>query len=305
MTLPQLGAVDLNLLVALEALLAERSVTRAAVRLGLSQPATSHALGRLRALLEDPLLVRGPRGLVPTARGEALVAPLGLALDGVRRLLAPSGFDPATSVRTFSVAAADQAMLGLLPPLLSDLAVSAPGIDVVARAVPPVDIEAGLASGALDLSLGIHDAAPPGFYRQALQKERFVCVMAAGHAAARGRFGLDRFCHERHLLVAPRGTPGGVVDSRLEQLGRKRRVALVVSHFLVAPHVVARTDLLWTAPERIARTYAAMLPLFVRPLPAELDLAGFTVTQLWHERRHADPDHAWFREQVRAASRQS
>ncbi|MCC6750329.1 MAG: LysR family transcriptional regulator [Deltaproteobacteria bacterium] len=289
-----LRSVDLNLLLVLEALFAERSVTRAAASLGLSQPAASHALRRLRELFGDPLFVRGPQGLRPTARAEAMGAPLALALQVLRRTLSePPPFDPAASHRRFTLAATDLAQVTLLPPLLGALARGAPGISVLVRPVPAEETERLLAEGELDLALALPGPDRPGLYRQALFEERFVCVLRKGHPAARRRLTLDRFCALPHLLVAPRGAPGGLVDSSLAELGRTRRVTLTVSQFLVAPHVVAHSDLAWTAPTRIAKAYARLLPLVLRPVP--LPLGGFTLAQLWHERQHRDPAHLWFR----------
>lgn len=291
-----IGALDLNLLVVLEALLAERNVTRASRRLGLSQPATSHALGRLRDLFDDPLLLRTPRGMQPTARAEELAPLVHDALAAVRRTLDSSApFDPAATERTFNVLTADQSAFVLLPALLAELGRAAPRAAVAVRPVAVADAEARLADGSLDLAIGLLSERP-GLHRQRLFHERFVCVARKGSPAARGRLTLDRYCSLSHLLVTPSGQPGGIVDTRLGELGRKRHVALFVSTFLVAPHVIASTDLVWTAPLRIAETYARHLPLVLKPGPLALD--GFTVWQLWHERSERDPAHRWFREAV-------
>ena len=297
-----LAAVDLHLLVTLEALLAERSVTRAARRLGLSQPAVSHALQRLRDLLDDPLFVRAPGGLQPTDRALGLAGPLGQALDGVRRTLAgPEGFDAATARRTFAVATADHGSFVLLPELWATLNAEAPGVDVTVRVDTVDQGMRELADGELDLLIGPYQREVPGYHRQRLLHERFVCVLRRGHPAARrGGLTLDAWLALPHLLVAPRGKPGSAVDAALAAMGRARRVGLMVPQFLVAPHVVAASDLVWTAPERMARAYAALLPLTVAPVPIALE--GFTVWQSWHERRHRDRGHAWLRQRVHAVA---
>ncbi len=296
-----LASIDLNLLVALEALLAERSVTRAAGRLGLSQPAVSHALRRLRELFDDPLLMRVQGGLQPTERALSLAAPLAHALDAVRRTLdGPAAFDPASARRTFSVATADHGSFVLLPELWAALNAEAPGVDVAVRADT---VERGmreLLDGELDLLIGPYQREVAGYYRQRLLHERFVCVLRRGHPAARGELTLDAWISLPHLMVAPSGRPGSAVDTALAALGRTRRVGLMVPQFLLAPHVVAGSDLVWTAPERMARAYAALLPLTVVPVPIALE--GFTVWQSWHERRHRDPGHAWLRQRVRAVA---
>jgi len=188
----------------------------------------------------------------------------------------------------------------LLPELWATLNAEAPGVDVQVR-VDTVDQGLRqLQEGDLDLLVGPYQQEHAGFYRQRLLHERFVCVLRKGHPAARGPFTLDAWLSLPHLMVAPQGRPGSAVDTALATLGRARRVGLSVPQFLVAPHVVAASDLVWTAPERMARAYAALLPLLVLPVPIALD--GFTVWQSWHERRHRDPGHAWLRARVRAVA---
>jgi len=296
-----LGAVDLNLLVVLEALLATRSVTAAARRVGLSQPAASHALARLRALLADPLFVRSGAQLVPTARADALRAPLGTALDTIRQSLAgPAAFDPKTSQRTFALWTADLGEFVLLPPLAAHLAAHAPRIDVAVRPIGAEAVDRLLAEGTLDLALGPGGPTEARFHREALYRESFVCVLRKGHRALRKRWDLDAYCAESHLLVAPRGTPGSSVDTWLATKGKARRVALMIPHFLVAPHVVAASDLVWTAPEVMARAYADLVDVVIRPTPVAME--GFTTVMIWHERHDRDPGHAWLRGAVRAIS---
>lgn len=298
-----LAGIDLNLLVVLEALLAEASVTRAARRVGLSQPATSHALGRLRALLGDALFVRTPQGLRTTPRAEELRAPLAAALEAVRRTLAgPAPFDPRTSTRTFTLACADLAAFVLLPPLLARLAEAGPEVNVVLRPVAVADVARQLGDGELDLFLGTADRAFDALHAQPLFRERFLTLVRKGHPATRRRLDLDAFCAVPHLLVAPRGTPGSYVDTRLAELGRSRRVVLTLPQFLVAPHVVAATDLAWVAPERMVKSYSGSLPVVARPVPFELD--GFGIVAYWHEREHKDAAHRWFRATLAGLARE-
>lgn len=298
-----LAGVDLNLLVVLDALLAEKHVTRAAGRIGLSQSATSHALARLRDLLDDPLLVRGPQGgLVATARAEALQPALRRALDGLRDVLrgTPS-FDPGTARRSFRIGMGDYQELVLLPRLVAQLAKDAPGVDL--WVVPlPADPAAALAAGELDLAIGVWSGVgwPTGIYQRALLDEDFHCVVRAGHPATKQRLTLVRFCELDHLLIAPRGTPGSRVDDVLASLGRTRRVVVRVPHFLIAPHVIASSDLVATIATRLARIYAEPLGLALLPTPFEMP--GFTVSTAWHERAHADPGHKWLREQLARAA---
>jgi DNA-binding transcriptional LysR family regulator len=296
-----LEALDMNLLVALRALLAERHVTRAAARIGLSQPAMSHALGRLRDVLGDPLLVRTPSGMRPTARAEAMRTPLERALEDLGRALAsPAAFEPRTATRTFRIATNDYIELVLLPRLLAKIWSDAPGVDV--RVTNLTDkTNDDLAEGRVDVAIGVMGqfgaAAPPQGLRFArVVKDRFVCVVREGHPVVKKRLSLDQFVSLSHALVAPRGGTGSVVDTALAALGKKRRVAVEVPHFLVAPHVVRETDVVLTLAERVALALAPLLGL--RQLAPPLELSGFSMSMAWHDRQHIDPAHTWLRATV-------
>ncbi|HWO08934.1 MAG TPA: LysR family transcriptional regulator [Polyangiaceae bacterium] len=297
MHVPHMSGLDLNLALVLHALLAERSVSRAAKRLGLSQSATSHALARLRLSLDDPLFSRVPRGIVPTARAEALAEPLarGLALLE-QSLVAPPRFEPATTARHFRIAATDYVEFVMLPRLLGELARTAPLLELSVRPYADAAIE-DLQRGDLDLLLGLLRPQPgSGVQVQELISERLVCVVRRGHALTRGRLTLQRFAAAGHVLIAPRGRPGGPVDTALAERGLARRIAVAVPHFLAAPHIVAETDLVLTVAERVATSFASVLPLNILELPFELPLIRGTM--LWHERHTGDPAHAWLRERL-------
>lgn len=297
-----LSALDLNLLRALDVLLAERHVTRAAARLGVSQSAASHALARLRQELGDALLVRGPGGaLMPTARAEELGPVVRAALSAIAQAWRGQSFEPTRARRTFTIGAGDFAELVLLPPLVARLAQLAPGVDLFVQL--PGDLNTGLATGRLDAVLGPARELGSGCYQRHLFDEVFTVAMRAGHPAATGKLTLDRFCALDHLLIAPRGTPGGFVDEALAQLGRRRRVAVAVPHFLIAPHVVAASDLVMTVASRVAAAYANSHRLVTRPLP--LTVPGFSIHLIWHERTQADPAQRWLREQIVASAGRS
>lgn len=294
-----LAGIDLNLLVVLDALLGERHVTRAAARVGLTQSAASHALARLRTLLDDPILVRGPGGqLVATERALAIAPRLRRSLDDLAiALRGEPGFDPATARRTFRIATVDYTELILLPTLIERLTRDAPGIDL--WVVPPHDDPApALAAGEIDAAIGVWTDRPwpAGTYRKRLFDDNFRCVVRAGHPAAKQRLTLARFCELSHLLVAPRGTRGSFVDDALERLGRTRRVAVAVPHFLVAPHVIASSDLIVTLAARVAAAVAERFDLALLPPPVEL--ASFTTSLVWHERGHHDAGQRWLRDQL-------
>jgi DNA-binding transcriptional LysR family regulator len=291
-----LGALDLNLLVALDALVRERNVTRAAERVGITQSAMSHALARLRTLTSDPLLVRSSAGMVLTARAEALGPPIRRALEDVSRALAPPlPFDPKTARGRVVIGTSDYGELVLLPRLVARLQREAPGIDLRVRAYE--DGAAQLASGAIDV--GVAPVRPrdeaPGIFAKRLFDETFVCVVRKGHPLAQKKMTATRFADARHALIAPRETEGGFVDDALAKLGLSRRVAVAVPHFLIAPHLVAASDLVLTLASRVAHVLAKPVGLAVLQPPRELGLEGFTMSALWHERTQNDPAQRWAR----------
>jgi DNA-binding transcriptional LysR family regulator len=291
------GAFDLNLLLAFEALWIERHVTRAARRVGLTQSAMSHALARLRTQLEDPLFQPTPRGLQPTARAHALAPPLGEALELLRRAVTtPPPFSPAALRRTFTVATGDYGDLAVLPRLMARLSREAPLVQLVLR---PMQAEGGrgLLSGEHDLALGVMRPDGDGILGEVLFDDRLVCLLRAGHPAARRPLTLERFVALSHVLVSPTGSGEAQVDVALRQRGLVRQLALRVPHFLSAPLVVATTDYICTLPERVAQAVAAANRLVVRPPP--LPLPGFSFSQFWHTRNDDDAAHRWLRSLLR------
>ncbi|KFA94173.1 LysR family transcriptional regulator [Archangium violaceum] len=298
-----LATFDLNLLRVLDALFIEQSVGRAAARLRLSQPATSNALARLRDALGDPLFVRSRQGMVPTARAQALRGPLTLALRQLQEaLMPPEDFVPETAHRTFVLAASDHAQLIVLPQLAAQLA-RYPGVKFrvvpLPRDFPTVELE----SGELDLVLGVFDLAPGdraprGLQRQVLVRERFMLVGRAHHPALRDPRRFDLSLPQLHV------SPRGGIEGRFERKTKLRRnVVLFTPHYLVAPWVLASTDIIAALPERVARRFAEAFPLTV--VPVERPHEPLRVQQLWHPHRQQEPAHRWLREQVLAAARAS
>jgi DNA-binding transcriptional LysR family regulator len=296
--LPSLASLDLNLILALDALLEERSVTRAARRVGITQSAMSHALARLRAVTGDALLVRAANCMVATARAEALGPPIRRALEGVATaLLPPQAFDPTMAERRIRIGTADYGEIVLLPGVLQRLAKEAPRFDL--RVVFQGDSMPGmLQSGEVDFLLTPVFAADvgPGIYARKLFIERFVCVVRRGHPIAKRKLTLARYVAASHALISPRGKEGSPTDDALARMGLSRRVAVTVPHFLVAPHIVAHSDLVLTLPARVANMLAAPLGLAILKPPSELRLDGFTMSAVWHERTHTDPAQRWMRE---------
>jgi DNA-binding transcriptional LysR family regulator len=295
-------ASDLAMLLALDALLSEGSVTAAAKRLGLSTPATSHALARIRERLGDPVLVRAGRGMVLTPRAEALRPEVRELVDRARRTLAPPRpFAPAELERAFVVSASDYVLTVLGPTVDQALRELAPGVSL--RVVPNApDDPARLRDGSSDLAVGIYGELPPEMRARELLTDRFVCVARRGHPRIGKRLTLARFLELPHVQIAPRGAPGGYVDDVLRERGESRRVHRAVPYFRAALELVASTDDLLVVSERIARRLAPSLGLEVHELP--LRLRPYALSLVWHPRFDADEGHRFLRERfVDAAQR--
>ena len=292
----QLTAVDLNLLVALEALLDTQSVKLAAQRLALSPSATSHALGRLRELLDDPLLVRAGRSLVLTPRANRLrpmTKQLVAAAESILR--EEKELVPAQLARNFTVAATDYTELLVALPLGQELARVAPGTNLYSVPIRERGIPQ-LRSGEVDCVLGVVGDVPDDIHSMQLWEDDLVCVLRAGHPAAKGKLSLERYVGLDHVLIAPRGVPTGIVDTVLASQGLSRRVARTVSHFLVAPTLIANTNLVLTVSGVLARRWAKQHQLVVRRPP--LDIRGFHVQLHWHRRHDLDAAQRWLRGQI-------
>ena len=289
-----LASLDLNLLVALEALLEEASVGRAADRLSLSQPAMSHALKRLRALLEDPLLVRVGARMQLTARAEALRSPLQDALSRVRDLLIGEGFDPARSTRSFQLFVADNASDLLLPPLLKRLQKEAPNLSVRVQPVRGNMPEPFELARLVDVAIACVPHRFKGFYQQLLFKDRDACAVRRGHPFAARVTDVDEFLNAKHVAVVGREFTEDPVDTWLQLEGLRRNVALTVPHYLQALHVVAQSDLTAVLPERLIHAYAGIL--HVDALAVPLDVGTFDEYILHPARNHPDPGCVWLRQ---------
>jgi len=298
-----LGGLDLNLLVALDALLSERSVTRAAQRVGLSQPGMSNALGRLRRLLNDPLLVRQGATLVPTARAEALVAPVHEALELIRGALdAPLRFDPATDRRSFRLSCSDYSVLMLIGPLVRALAAEAPA--VVVEVVPRLaDAPRALANGDVDLVI-----EPPEIMGDAdleslrLWDDYWTCCVWEGNTHVGKRMTLERYTALGHLIysMGGAGQPVALPDLHLGRLGIPRRIEVSVESFLLAPFLLQGTDLVTLIPKR-AEAFLRRIG-DIRVLESPIDLPGLVETLWWHSRSTTDPAHAWLRTRIGAVA---
>jgi DNA-binding transcriptional LysR family regulator len=293
--------LNLNLLVVLDALLAERHVSRAARRLGLSQPAVSNALAQLRGLLGDPLFVRGHAGMVPTPRALALAAPLRAALAGLEEALGQPGFEPATAQLTFVIAASDFVEFVLIPRLLARLSREAPGVKLQLPSWPHTRVPPGLDSGEIDLTIGFFGSLPAGHHQGPLFPDGFACVVRKDHPRVGKKLTLETYLSLQHVLVTTETAGPGVVDLALEKLGKSRTVGLRLSHFLMVPPIIAATDFVAALSDRVVEAFAA--PLQLRVLAPPLPLPRGTVAQVWHQRTHHSAAHRWLRQVVTEVAR--
>jgi DNA-binding transcriptional LysR family regulator len=265
-----LARIDLNLLVLFEVVLQERHVGRAAEHLNLSPSAVSHGLGRLRRLLNDPLFIKTPKGVVPTARANELAAPIADLLGGARNVIAMANpFDPVTSTRRFTLGAPDGASVVILPPLMSYIARNAPHVNIVVRHLPFETAFQDLENRIIDIAITPLAVIPPRFVGRVLFDEDFVIAMREGHPFAKSPT-FERFCDTPHLLVSLDGDVHGFVDNVLAKHGRKRRVALAVPSFMLTMAFLAKTDLIAALPRTMVTMYAHRFGLVMTEAPQPL-----------------------------------
>ncbi|WP_028682448.1 LysR family transcriptional regulator [Pseudomonas chlororaphis] len=293
-----LRRLDINLLLTLDVLLAEHNVTRAAQRLNLSQPSVSVHLAKLREIFGDPLLLPGPRGMRPTARADELREPLRRALEALELAVSPaSPFDPGAAANTWSVSASDYGESTVILPALAGLRAAAPGTRLAVLELEPGRLVQQAEQGRIDLALHTSEDSPPGLRRRVLFSERYVLVGRAGHPRLQRRPSLAQFGKLEHVVVSPDGGGfHGVTDSALGEVGLTRRVVLSVPHFLFVLSALASTDLVAMLPSRLVRDNPAL-----KVVEPPLEVPGYEMAMLWHERCHRDPAHQWLREFIVAS----
>ncbi|MCW1750273.1 LysR family transcriptional regulator [Rhizobium sp. 1AS12] len=298
---PNLASMDLNLLVALDALMEHRNVTRAAQNIGQSQPATSRALSKLRAVFNDDLLVRSSTGLVPTPRGERFARMLRPALHEIREIVASQSSAQKEWPSKAVLAMPDHQALVLLPRLLPQLRERAPQLDIVTDPFLAGALRR-LERGEIDLAVGQIGTSPPGYLRRSLYTDRFVCLLRYDHPALAQEWTLESCAALRHAAIASNCEDGfGQIYDQLDALDVPNRDPLLVSSVLTAAVVIAATDLVLILPHRIATRIAAILSLAIVDPPMELK--PYEVALIWHERCHRDPDHAWLRREIAVAAK--
>jgi DNA-binding transcriptional LysR family regulator len=288
--------LDLNLLVALETLLVEQNVTKAAARLHLSQPAVSAQLNRLRHEFDDLLLIPARRGMTPTAKAMELLDPLRQSLDQVRATVASHrNFDPAKAKLTFAIACTDYLQAAVLKALVVELRTRAPGVRVAIRNLDMPQLEAQMARGDVDLALMTPQAAPPSLRARHLFDERYVLIGRRKHPRLRDGITIAEFAKLEQVIVSLDG--GGFVtpvDSALAALGHRRNAVLSAASFLFVPEIVSHSDFVALVPERLVRDRADKFKVIDCPFPVE----GFAVGMVWHERSHGHSGQRWIREAI-------
>lgn len=287
---------DLSALATLDALLQEVSVSGAARKLGLSTPAVSHALAKLRERFGDPLLVRAGRTMVLTPRAESLKPRVRDAVATAGRVFEPmEAFEPERLSRSFTLSMTDYVLVVFGGAFEERLRGAAPGLDL--RFVPnTVDDGERLREGESDLAVGIYGNLPPELRSRPLITDRLICVVREGHPSVKNRLTLERFVELPHIQIAPRGRPGGYVDNLLETRGLRRRVARAVPYFQVALELAASSDYLLVVSERIAKQLGPRLGL--RMLEPPLPFEPYTLSLVWHPRYDGDAAHQWLRSQL-------
>lgn len=284
--------IDVRLLLAFDAMMAELSVTRAAEQLGITQQGLSGQLARLRACFGDPLFVRDGAAMAATPRAERLLPPVQEVLARLQALVEAPAFDPRALEGTMVLTATDYAASLLLPPLLNRLRLEAPGLRLALRSGNAATLEAEMRDRRSDLALIVPQFTPPGLHSRKLFGERYVGAVRPGHPLAVQAINLDSFCHWPHLLVSPnKGDFDGPTDRALAKIGRKRQVALVVPSFAMVAELVENTDLVAVLPERFVQRLPARLFAFEPPVAVE----GFEIHAVWPARLNADPLQRWFR----------
>lgn len=293
--------LDLNLLTVFDAVMTERHVTHAAERLHMTQPAVSNALRRLREQIGDELFVKVPKGVRPTARAEAIWPTIREALARIHETITPTGFVPTTFTGTATMALTDYAASLLLPRLAGVVENEAPGLNL--RMVPNIHVHssAAIERGEIDLALGVFGSTGPGLYVETVLEERYVCIMRRGHPLSRGRLTAKKLARATHLLVTPSGEATGLVDRVLAEQGSTRRVGFTVNQFLLAPRIIAESNMVAILAERAVALSGVSERLHVVPVP--LPLPGVRIQMLWHQRTARDLAHTWLRTRIAALFR--
>ncbi|MGP1256714.1 MAG: LysR family transcriptional regulator [Kiloniellales bacterium] len=293
-----LRGIDLNLLVVLEALLRERHVSRAAATLNMSQPAVSHALSRLRAQFDDPLLVRDAHGMALTGRGAALREPVARALEAVRAVVDTQRFDHKTVQRRFRLAMSDYSAALILPKLMRHMRKEAPNASLAVSQGSRDAMAGAVMKGEVDLAIGVFPKLADGLHAETLMEEHFQCLLdRANPHLSDGNLALDSYLAAPHVLVSMQGSATEEIDVALRRLRKRRRIVMTLPHYRVAPSIVAGTDLVLTLASRGLEGSERDNRVLSAPPP--FDLPTFDIVQIWHERHKSDEAIVWLRDLVK------
>ena len=290
----ELHEVDLNLLVVFNQLLVERRVTKVAENLGISQPAVSNSLAKLRKLCGDELFLRTPKGMEPTPYAEQLAESVSYALAMLHSgLNQRTSFEPSSAKRSFTIGMTDIGEIYFLPELLERLHRDAPGVSLSTVRNTAVNLRDDLESGKVDLAIGLLPNLKAGFFQRRLFTHDYVCLVRQGHRLDKRRMSLAEFSAAEHLLVVSAGTGHGKVDELLQRSGIERLIRLTVPHYVSVGHILQRSDLVATVPDRLADRLVEPFGLVKVPHPAKLpDIA---INVFWHAKYHRSPASRWLR----------
>jgi DNA-binding transcriptional LysR family regulator len=291
---------DLNLIIIFDAIYQERSLTRAGQRLRLSQPAISHSLNKLRTAFDAPLFVRHGYSMEPTPLAEELIINIQKILELTEKTLEDRGaFNPALSTRVFSIGMQDNPMLIVLPRLIDEIQAKAPSIGFRIFHLNMENRKIALEDGKVDLVIGSKQGFSGNIYQQYLFKDREVCVMRQDHPVIGDTLTLEEYIEAEFISLAVSEFKGERIDSRLKELGYKRKIRIVMEHEVTFPRFVSDTDYLANVAGLVAREYSAWLPIKILPLP--IQIGDFEFYQYWHVRQQMDPAHGWLRKEIKNA----
>ncbi|OZI62754.1 MULTISPECIES: LysR family transcriptional regulator [Bordetella] len=293
----ELSDIDLNLLVLFQQLMVERRVSKVAENMGLTQPAVSNALAKMRRIFGDELFVRTPSGMVPTSFAEQLGEPVGYALGMIHSSLNQgTQFEPASLKRTVTIGMTDIGEIVFLPALIERLGREAPGVVLNTVRNTAVNLRDDMEAGKVDLAIGLLPQLKAGFFQRRLFRQRYVCLFRRGHALDRPRLTLADYKTAEHLVIVSAGTGHGKVDELIQKAGIERVVRLTVPHFVSVGHILQRSALVATVPERLAQTLTDPFGLTLRTHPVKLPDVPINV--FWHARVHRTPVNQWLRGMV-------
>ena len=300
-----LNSVDLNLLVAFDALMTERSVSRAAGKLGVTQPAVSHALKRLRYLFKDEILLRGPHGMQPTGRALSLLPGIQSVLADIRSMVSTGNvFDPATTSRTFRLSMSDAMSVEALPLIVRRVRCEAPNVDFVIGTSGPQESCRRIADDDIDLAIGVFPHVPKELLSRELYRDALICVADKRNKRLKnGRMELEAYLDSPHVTVARNRDTGIQVDEILDSMGIPRRIVVAVPHYLSVPSLIRGTDLVAHTRQRLLSVFKMSSGLTVFPVPMNVPELEFI--QIWHKRYEGDPGHRWLRDLVLDAVRKN